>query len=121
MAGIDIVRFSNLVRQKRGEKNLREVAQEIGDISISTLSRIEQEKIPDLSTFIRICSWLGMSPNDFTPDFTPPESEHKNIILYHLRADKTLSPEVADTLKKVIELAYDNSRSLINNKNEKRF
>jgi transcriptional regulator with XRE-family HTH domain len=104
---IDIEKFSQIVKNKRGKRNLREVANEIGDVSISTLSRIEQGKIPDLSTFMKICEWLKVSPNDF--DLNPIVKSHKDEIFFHLRADKSLSPEVTDALAKMIEIAYNNS------------
>lgn len=112
MASFDAGLFAQLVRRKRGEKNLRESAREIGDVSISTLSRIEQGKIPDLSTFLKVCTWLNVSPNQFAPDFKNNEENHKQQILYHLRADKTLSAEVSKALKQVIELSYANSDKL---------
>lgn len=118
MSQIDIQRFSQLIRQKRGSKNLRDTAKEIGDVSLSTLSRVEQGKLPDLSTFLKICAWLEMSPNDFAPEFQNSHEDHREKILYHLRADNALSPEVADALQKFIELAYANAGLLINRKNE---
>ena len=56
MASIDIDRLSKMLKEKRGKMNLRDTAKAIGDVSISTLSRVEQGKIPDLSTFLKICA-----------------------------------------------------------------
>lgn len=112
MATIDIDRLSKMVKEKRGKNNLRDTVNEIGDVSISTLSRIEQGKIPDLSTFLKICVWLNVDPSEFAPDFQRNEENHKEEILYHLRADSTLSKEVADALKQMIEIAYANSEKL---------
>lgn len=120
MAKLDIQKLSRLVRQKRGGKNLRSVAEEIEGVSISTLSRIEQGKVPDLSTFLKICSWLDMSPNDFALGFQEDPKDKKEEILYHLRTDTTLSKEVADTLKKVIEMAYLSTEALTSSEDEKR-
>ena len=120
MASIDIDRLSQMLKEKRGKQNLRDTAEEIGDVSISTLSRIEQGKIPDLSTFLKICTWLGVSPNEFAPDFQMDETDHKRQILYHLRADNALSPEVAAALKKMIEIAYANSNLLTSKSDEER-
>jgi hypothetical protein len=43
--------LAHFVRTKRAGRPLREVAQEIGDISPATLSRVENEKAPDLLVF----------------------------------------------------------------------
>ena len=116
MATIDIEKLAQLVKSKRGNRNLREVATEIksevGEVSISTLSRIEQGKIPDLSTYMKICEWLEVSPNEFTSNKKKKDKSHKAEIFFHLRADQSLSPEVSEALSKMIEIAYNNSESI---------
>lgn len=112
MASIDIEKFVHLVRNKRGKRNLRDIASDIGEVSISTLSRIEQGKIPDLSTYLKICDWLEVSPNEFDLNSKVSRKNHKEEIFFHLRADQSLSQDVADALTKMIELAYKNSESL---------
>ena len=54
-----------MLKDKRGNKGLRAIAQEIGGVSFATLSRIEQGKIPDVDTFVKICKWLGVSTDTF--------------------------------------------------------
>jgi transcriptional regulator with XRE-family HTH domain len=61
---IDTKKLARLVRAKRGEIGLRELARATG-ISASTLSRVESGKIGDLDTFLRLCRWLGASPESF--------------------------------------------------------
>jgi len=112
MASIDIEKFVHLVRNKRGKRNLRDIASEIGEVSISTLSRIEQGKIPDLSTYLKICEWLEVSPNEFDLNSKVSQKNHMDEIFFHLRADQSLSQDVAEALTKMIELAYKNSESL---------
>lgn len=59
--------FSKAIRQKRLiEKNieLKIAATEIGT-SAATLSRLENEKIPDVMTYAKICKWLGVSMDTF--------------------------------------------------------
>lgn len=112
---INIEDFATQIRRQRGNRGLREVAQEIGEISASTLSRIENGNIPDLDTFIRICRWLDVSPDTFIigePNLdasqTGSESESKKtLIKAHLRADRTLDPRTAEALVRMIELAYE--------------
>jgi len=119
MATIDIDKLAQLVKSKRGSKNLREIAleikNEVGEVSISTLSRIEQGKLPDLSTYMKICEWLNVSPEEFTLNLEKKEKTHKEEIFFHLRADQSLSPEVSETLTKMIEIAYNNFESLKKN------
>jgi transcriptional regulator with XRE-family HTH domain len=114
MAHIDIDKLSKMVRERRGAMNLKEATKEIGDISISTLSRVEQGKIPDLNTFILLCDWLNINQEEFTVGYTNISTDHKEDILYHLRADSTLSKDVAEALKKMIEIAYANSEKILN-------
>jgi transcriptional regulator with XRE-family HTH domain len=112
---IDIEEFAAQIRRQRGNRGLREIAQEIGEISASTLSRIENGNIPDLDTFIRVCRWLGLSPDTFiiggtNVDVSQVSSESeskKTLIKAHLRADRTLDPKTAEALVRMIELAYE--------------
>ncbi len=109
-----------MVRAKRGKRGLRDVARDIGEVSASTLSRIEQGKVPDLGTFTRICQWLGVPSERFmigaehspgvaesTAPYFPNSSIHTpDIVAAYLRADRTLDPDTAEALVKMIQLAY---------------
>ena len=106
---IDILKLAHQIKEKRGKRGLREAAQEIGNVSASTLSRIEQGKVPDLDTFIRICRWLDVSTDYFTKsdseadvgnDFREPE-----VVSLHFRADRTLDPKTIKALANMIQLA----------------
>ena len=44
--------LATMLKDKRGNKGLRAISQEIGGVSFATLSRIEQGKIPDVDTFV---------------------------------------------------------------------
>lgn len=105
---IQIDKLAHCIKQKRGRTGLRKTAEEIGEISASTLSRVEQGRIPDLETFVRICSWLGMSTEEFIDSNYEEDSTKSTpeIIEVHLRADRTLEPEMADALMKMVRLAY---------------
>jgi transcriptional regulator with XRE-family HTH domain len=96
-----------MLKDKRADKGLRTVAKEIGNVSAATLSRVEQGKIPDVDTFIRICKWLNV-PSD---TFIIGDSKKKNLsgkdqIVAHLRADRELSKDTVNMLIKMIDLAY---------------
>lgn len=97
------------VRAKRGDTGLRATAEEIGNVSAATLSRVEQGNVPDVDTFLRLCKWLGREPSDFATApgkiaSTIPSTPE--VIEAHLRADRTLSPATAKTLIEMVRLAY---------------
>lgn len=100
--------LAGMLKNKRADKGLRAIAQEIGNVSAATLSRIEQGKIPDVDTFIRICKWLNVS----TDTFIEGEKNKKVIstkeqVLAHLRAERELSKDTVNMLIKMIDLAYN--------------
>jgi transcriptional regulator with XRE-family HTH domain len=111
-----IKELAALVKAKRGKRGLREVAKEIGDISPSTLSRIEAGKMPDLDTFIQLCNWLEIKPDEFFSSSTPQEDHNlpvtsgmstPEIIEAHLRADRELDPDTAEALADMVKAAYN--------------
>lgn len=105
MQSINTGTLSEMIRSKRGNRGLREVAKEIG-ISLSTLSRVENGNLPDIDSYMKICSWLEVSI-DFFADNSQPASK-KQVVVANLRADKTLPKETAEALIKMINLAYGN-------------
>lgn len=100
--------LASMVKAHRGDKVLRDAAKEIGGISPSTLSRIEQGHVPDVETFIKVCQWLGEPTEAFVIPGTQlaDATTGQTKIIAHLRAEKTLSPKTVEMLVKVIELAY---------------
>jgi len=103
MPNIDTRKLSDMIRSKREGKGLREVAKEIGDVSPSTLSRVEQGNLPDIETYVKLCRWLEVSTEFFTEN---AETSSEKKIVAHLRADKALSKETSEALIKMIKLAY---------------
>jgi transcriptional regulator with XRE-family HTH domain len=109
---IDIQELARSIRAKRGDRGLRAIAKEItetiGEVSASTLSRVEQGKVPDLDTFIRLCKWLGLSTSDFAMLETDLNSEGKtlDVVAAHLRADRTLDSKTVEALVTMIQMAY---------------
>ena len=66
MDNIDVSALAAAIKAKRQvtTKGLRQAASGIG-ASASTLSRIERGKPPDLSTYVRLCQWLGVPMERF--------------------------------------------------------
>jgi transcriptional regulator with XRE-family HTH domain len=106
----DLQRFAAMLKTRRGTRGLRSVAQEIGDVSASTLSRIEQGGVPDVETYLRICKWLGL-PSESPPGLESRSSAAEStntpeLIEAHFRAEKVLPPETIDALSNMIRQAY---------------
>jgi transcriptional regulator with XRE-family HTH domain len=98
-----------IVREKRGNKKLRETAREIG-IGPATLMRVESGRTPDLETFGKLCKWLKIDPAEFLgtdPAIRkklPSEQAHV-VITSHLKADKTPKPETVQALAQMVLIA----------------
>lgn len=107
---VDLKRLAQLTRAKRGNRGLREVSQEIGKISPSTLSRVENEKMPDMETFLLLCDWLNIAASELVKN-TDDEKEKKDTtpdsIAAQLRSDKSLDPNTASVLATIIRAAYN--------------
>ncbi|CAD0000756.1 MULTISPECIES: helix-turn-helix domain-containing protein [Flavobacterium] len=100
--------LAGMLKSKRASKGLRAVAEEIGNVSAATLSRIEQGKIPDVDTFISICNWLKVTTDTFIlGDTSNKPTSNKEHVVAHLRAEKELSQDTVNMLIKMIDMAYD--------------
>lgn len=112
---IDLQRLAALIAKKRNGRPYRTVAQEIGEVSSPTLSRIEKGRLPDLDTYIRICRWLNISPEDLQNEKTTKgkgeDLSNSEQVCAFLRADQNLPTDTAKALTKMIEIAYQDAIS----------
>jgi transcriptional regulator with XRE-family HTH domain len=100
-------KLANLVRSKRGNRGLRETAKEIGNVSPSTISRVENGKTPDMETFLVLCDWLEVPPAELIHSTEEKkDSNTPEAIEIQLRADKNLDPAIADALASLVKAAY---------------
>jgi len=100
--------LAGMLKEKRGTRGLRTVADEIGNVSFATLSRIEQGKIPDVDTFIRICKWLEVPTDTFIVGTQKQKAiSTKDQVVAHLRAERELSKDTVNMLIKMIDMAYN--------------
>jgi len=76
------------VREKRGERKLRETAQEIG-VGTATLMRIESGRIPDVETFGKVCKWLKWDPAELLGYDTGLRKNTLPVITAHFKAERT--------------------------------
>jgi DNA-binding Xre family transcriptional regulator len=102
-----LLRLGVMLRDRRGGRGIREVAQEIG-ISAATLTRLEGGRLPDIATFQRICSWLQVNPAEILDISTPnsPSSTDTLVAAVHLRADQSLPEAAATDLAQLIVVAH---------------
>jgi len=103
MARLTLEQLGPLIKERRGNKGLRQVAAEM-DISAATLSRVEAGKQPDLESFRKICAWLDVDPGKilgFKGSHSNPSNEPVQL-LAHFKAGKTMSPKTARHLADLI-------------------
>jgi transcriptional regulator with XRE-family HTH domain len=100
-----------LVREKRSDATLRQVAGVIG-IGPATLLRVESGRVPDVATFGRICAWLGVDPAVFLGSTQQVGSEPDKIfgpgaiqVSAHFRAEQAPQPETLQALAQMLLLA----------------
>ncbi len=103
---LDIERLASLVRKKRGSRGLRETSAEIGNVSPSTLSRVESGKMPDMETFLALCNWLEVPPAELFRSSEDDQLDTPEAIAIQLRADKNLDPAIANALASLVKAAY---------------
>jgi transcriptional regulator with XRE-family HTH domain len=99
-----LLRLGAMLRDRRGGRGIREVAQEIG-ISPATLTRVEGGRLPDIATFQKICSWLKINPAEVL-DISTANNPVSADAAVHLRADQTLPEAAAADLAQLIVVAH---------------
>jgi len=98
---------TRLRRARKSDKlSLREAAAQIGDVSPSTLSRIERGATPDLATLERLLDWLGLDRDIVLNSRPPSQGSTPKQVEVLLRADRKLDPGTAKTLAKIFNTAY---------------
>jgi len=115
---INVNLLAEAIQRHRDAKKLtvRSAADQMENVSASTLSRIERGSLPDLDTYMRLCRWLDVDPSYFAIEptnktETPKESSLKtDDIIVHLRADKLLNHSTREALITMIEVAYAAAR-----------
>lgn len=102
MERLNIVDLAERIRQRRAGKGIREAAKEVG-VSAATLSRVENNKVPDLATFGRICEWLGDDPSTYLG--IRPQPTTTGRIQVHFKKEAAITAETAKALGEMIVLA----------------
>lgn len=102
--------FAAALRTRRGERSLRDVAEETG-ISASTLSRIENGETPDMETFLLLSAWTGWPTNAFLH-----ENQDRNtvqLIEQTLREDGILTPNVIEAFLVLLQAVRGRSARVV--------
>jgi transcriptional regulator with XRE-family HTH domain len=113
---LDMEKLASLVRNKRLTRGLRETAKEIGNVSPSTISRVENGKTPDMETFLALCDWLEVPAAELIKNTEDERAMNTpEAITIQLRADRNLDPAIANALASLVTAAY---KDLSQTKNE---
>lgn len=102
---LDIRELGDMLRDRRGSLSIRQAAKE-ADVSFSTFSRVEAGSQPDLATFTRLCSWLGVSPSHFFTPVVQREVSPLDQVITHLRTDPRLSSDASSKISTVLRDLY---------------
>ena len=96
-----------LIAQRRSELglSLREASAQAG-VPLATMSRVEQGRTPDLTTFRRLVQWLGLPPERFFESSERAIST-PDVITEHLRLDPSLSPDDAHQIADLVKTMYE--------------
>lgn len=97
--------LGRLVHEKRGRQSIRQAAAE-ADVSFTTLSRVESGGQPDFATFLKLCAWLGVTPDKFYSPITPRRTAPIEDVISHLKSDPALSPEAAESIVNIVRDLY---------------
>ena len=103
---LDVSALRAALDQHRRARKLswRQVASEAG-VSPSTLSRMTQDKRPDVDSFAAIVSWLGVPADTFLVarhGESIGAQKTRAVLSTHLRAGKNLSPEAEEAIQDLL-------------------
>lgn len=92
-------------RLEQDRLRLRDAAAEAG-VSPATLSRVINGNLPDTRTFAALVRWLNVSADMFIPRTST--ASVPEVVEAHLRADRTLPPDLAKAIADLVRVTYAN-------------
>jgi transcriptional regulator with XRE-family HTH domain len=98
--------LGRLLKERRGKLSNRKAAAD-AQVSFSTWSRVEAGSQPDLATFTRLCTWLGVSPARFFNPVSERESTPLEQAIRHLHADPRLNDIAAAKISSMMRDMYE--------------
>ena len=102
---LDTSNLASMLRERRGSLSLRQAAEAAG-VSFSTFTRVEAGSQPDLVSFTKLCTWLGVSASDFFRPAAPRQISNVEEVVNRLRDDPALSPGAAEQMANMIRELY---------------
>lgn len=103
----------NAEREGRG-LSWRKLAQEAG-VSPSSLTRMQQGKLPDVNTFTALTHWLRMPAEQFMASGAKRESAEPNpmaVVSTLLRGKREMTPEALKALDELVQAAFRFSKEV---------
>jgi transcriptional regulator with XRE-family HTH domain len=104
---LDIDGLARSLRERRHRERLglREAAR-LADVPPTTFSRVEEGRLPDLATYQRLVTWLGVSSDTFIRPRRVRLETTPQVIAEHLHADQNLSSAAADRIASLVADLY---------------
>jgi transcriptional regulator with XRE-family HTH domain len=85
----------------------KQVADEAG-ISQSTFTRLAQGRRPDVDSLAVLVDWAGLKADDFVVRVhSVQHATPLAMISAYLKSDRSLTPEAASALEKVVKVTYE--------------
>ena len=115
MAQAKLGSLGNDVRKHRENKTLRDAAHDIG-ISAATLMRVEAGRVPDVETYGKLCTWLGVDPGSYlgikraSGNVSEDASSAHMVVSAHFKADRLPDPSTVTALASMIMFAVKSQR-----------
>lgn len=112
---VDVAALYEALDAKRqsGKLSWRGLAHEL-EVTPSTFTRMAHGNRPDVDTFASILKWLEMPLDRFLePSQSDSRADAMERIGTYLRMDRNLSPAAAESLERLIRVAYENLRSQV--------
>jgi transcriptional regulator with XRE-family HTH domain len=103
------------VRKHRTNKTLRDAAHDIG-VSAATLMRVEAGRVPDVETYGKLCTWLGVDPGSYLGIKPASANVSENVasthmvVSAHFKADRLPDPNTVTALASMIMFAVKSQR-----------
>jgi transcriptional regulator with XRE-family HTH domain len=99
-------------RQARG-LSWRQLAKQAG-VSPSTLTRMQQGKLPDVNTFAALTKWLNIPAERFYSDQRPAKEaeDPMAVISTLLRGKKKMNPKAMAALQELVNAAVELGKEL---------
>ncbi len=104
---LDIAALAQRLHDRRTgfQMSVRQAAADAG-VSFMTFSRVESGSQPDLATFLKLCAWLRVPPEEFFVRGARRDVDTVEVVAKHLVADPALEPDAAQRIASVVRDMY---------------